>query len=70
MSEPERLGHLNFIAICERMLQAVTSAESPEAREAAEAEFGHFLRMGGAGRLQEWAQSHPELVVSRSSGDA
>jgi hypothetical protein len=64
MTKPTPIGHLNFIAICQRLLEAVTSAESDDAREAAEAEFSHFLRMSGAGRLQQWAESHPELVVS------
>lgn len=62
MSDPEPLGHLNFIAICQRLLEAVQAAPTSDAREAAEAEFGHFLRMSGAGRLQEWASSHPDLA--------
>jgi hypothetical protein len=64
MSEPETLGQLNFIAICQRLLAAVTGAPSDIARESAEADFRHFLAMGGAGRLQEWASSHPELVIT------
>lgn len=69
MTDPERPGQSNFIAICQRLLEAVTSAETPDAREAAESAFGHYLRMSGAGRLQEWADSHPELVVD-DRGDA
>ena len=58
----ERPSQPEFIAICQRLHAAQLSAETPEAREAADADLGHFLRMSAVGRLQEWYASHPELA--------
>lgn len=58
MSEPETLGQLDFIAICQRLYDAQAAAETPGARNAADEAFGHFLRMAEAGRLQEWHAAH------------
>lgn len=58
----ERDTHQDFIATCQRLHAAQLSAQTPEEREAADADFGHFLRMSAAGRLDEWYASHPEAV--------
>lgn len=52
--------HSDFIAICQRLHDAQLAASTPEEREAADADFSHFLRMNAAGRLSEWIASHPE----------
>jgi hypothetical protein len=60
MSEPERIGQSSFIAICSRLSAAQRSATTPEERDAADHEMAHFLKMNGAGRLQEWIDSRRE----------
>jgi len=61
MSDPERPGQSEFIVTLQRLHAAQLAAATPEAREAADADLGHFLRMNAAGRAQEWYDSHPEL---------
>lgn len=57
MSTPERPGLSDFIRTMQQLHAAQLSAETPEAREAADADLGHFLRMSSAGRLHEWYAS-------------
>lgn len=56
MSEPTPLAQVDFVRVCQRLLAAIQAAPSAEARESAEADFEHFLKIAGAGRLQEWAR--------------
>lgn len=58
MSEMERPGQSDFIAIYQRLLDAQMAASTPEERESADADFSHFLRMNAAGRLDEWIAGH------------
>lgn len=64
-------GQSEFIAICQRLHDAQLAAVTPEEREAADADFSHFLRMNAAGRLQEWIDGHLErMQIDKMKADA
>ena len=56
MTDATRPGQSDFIRIAQQLLAAIETAQG-EDREAAKHELQHFLRMNGAGRLQEWITS-------------
>lgn len=60
MSDLVRPGHPDFIAEAQRLLAAIQAATSDEDRSHAEHELTVFLRLNGAGRLQEWFDSRKE----------
>lgn len=58
----------SFIAICERLHGQQLAAKTADEREAADAEFGHFLRMSAAGRLDEWLASRSLIETQKAKG--
>lgn len=57
MSARELPAQSDFIQAAQRLHAAQLAATTPDEREAADADFSHFLRMSAAGRLQEWFAS-------------
>ncbi len=57
MTDFTRPSQGDFIRIMQRLHAAQLKAETPDAREAADEEMSHFLRMNAAGRLDEWLAS-------------
>ena len=56
----DRIGSSPFVRIAVRLNAEQRRAKTPAEREAADEALSHFLRMAGAGRLDEWIASHPE----------
>lgn len=57
MSDPVQLGQSDFVLELLRLNEAQITATTPEDREHADHELAIFLRMNGAGRLQEYFAS-------------
>ncbi len=48
----------NFLRIAQQLHAEQRAAATAQAREFADERMAHFLRMAGAGRLDEWIASH------------
>lgn len=67
MSDLTRPGQASFIAEARRLLNAIEAAKEPEAREAAEHDLSHFLRMNAAGRLPEYFRNQQAVRDQREA---
>ena len=61
-STMQRLGHTPFMRIALTLNAAQVNAPDANARQSADADLAHFLRMASLGRLDEWITSHPEYA--------
>jgi hypothetical protein len=62
MSEFVRASQLDIIAAYQRLLAAIEHSNNAEDHDAAVEDLGHFLRMNGAGRIQEWFANRKETA--------